>query len=134
LKNNRLVCETVTGIPQVVIEYNRLLIAQYGLNIEDINRIVNTAFAGQSTGMVYDGEKRFDLVVRLTDEKRQGLSDVQNLLIATPNGYQIPLSQVAEVEIINGPNQIQDAKRRIVVGFNVRGRDVQSIVEDYKVK
>jgi cobalt-zinc-cadmium resistance protein CzcA len=131
-----LYVETVTGIPQVVIEYNRLLIAQYGLNIEDINRIVNTAFAGQSTGMVYDGEKRFDLVVRLTDEKRQGLSDVQNLLIATPNGYQIPLSQVAEVEIINGPNQIQreDAKRRIVVGFNVRGRDVQSIVEELQSK
>jgi cobalt-zinc-cadmium resistance protein CzcA len=77
-----LYVETVTGIPQVVIEYNRLLIAQYGLNIEDINRIVNTAFAGQSTGMVYDGEKRFDLVVRLTDENVK-LSDVQNLLIAT---------------------------------------------------
>jgi cobalt-zinc-cadmium resistance protein CzcA len=81
-------------------------------------------------------EKRFDLVVRLTDEKRQGLSDVQNLLIATPNGYQIPLSQVAEVEIINGPNQIQreDAKRRIVVGFNVRGRDKSIVERNYKVK
>lgn len=131
-----LYVETVTGIPQVVIKYNRPLIAQYGLNIEDINRIVNTAFAGQSTGMVYEGEKRFDLVVRLTDERRQGLSDVQNLLISTPNGYQIPLSQVAKVEIINGPNQIQreDAKRRIVVGFNVRGRDVQSIVEELQSK
>ncbi|MDI5888682.1 CusA/CzcA family heavy metal efflux RND transporter [Flavobacterium yafengii] len=131
-----LYIETVTGMPQVVIDYNRSTIAQYGLNIEDINRIVNTAFAGQSTGVIYEGEKRFDLVVRLEGEKRQDLADVQNLLIPTPNGFQIPLSQLAKVEITEGPNQIQreDAKRRIVVGFNVRGRDVQSIVKELQGK
>ena len=131
-----LYIETVTGMPQVVIDYNRAAIAQYGLNIQDINRIVNTAFAGQSTGVVYEGEKRFDLVVRLVGEKRQDLADVQNLLIPTPNGLQIPLSQLAKVEITEGPNQIQreDAKRRIVVGFNVRGRDVQSIVKELQGK
>lgn len=131
-----LYIETVTGLPQVVIDYNRATIAQYGLNIQDINRIVNTAFAGQSTGVVYEGEKRFDLVVRLAGEKRQDLADVQNLLIPTPNGSQIPLSQLAKVEITEGPNQIQreDAKRRIVVGFNVRGRDVQSIVKELQGK
>ncbi|TDE00829.1 CusA/CzcA family heavy metal efflux RND transporter [Flavobacterium sandaracinum] len=131
-----LYIETVTGMPQVVIDYNRAAIAQYGLNIEDINRIVNTAFAGQSTGVIYEGEKRFDLVVRLEGEKRQDLADVQNLLIPTPNGFQIPLSQLAKVEITEGPNQIQreDAKRRIVVGFNVRGRDVQSIVKELQGK
>ena len=131
-----LYIESVTGMPQVVIDYNRAAIAQYGLNIQDINRIVNTAFAGQSTGVVYEGEKRFDLVVRLVGEKRQDLADVQNLLIPTPNGLQIPLSQLAKVEITEGPNQIQreDAKRRIVVGFNVRGRDVQSIVKELQGK
>ncbi|MES2853131.1 MAG: CusA/CzcA family heavy metal efflux RND transporter [Bacteroidota bacterium] len=131
-----LYIETVTGMPQVVIDYNRSTIAQYGLNIEDINRIVNTAFAGQSTGVIYEGEKRFDLVVRLEGEKRQDLADVQNLLIPTPNGMQIPLSQLAKVEITEGPNQIQreDAKRRIVVGFNIRGRDVQSIVKELQGK
>ncbi|MFV5690011.1 CusA/CzcA family heavy metal efflux RND transporter [Flavobacterium sp. ZT3R25] len=131
-----LYIETVTGMPQIVIDYNRAAIAQYGLNIEDINRIVNTAFAGQSTGVVYEGEKRFDLVVRLEGEKRQDLADVQNLLIPTPNGLQIPLSQLAKVEITEGPNQIQreDAKRRIVIGFNVRGRDVQSIVKELQGK
>lgn len=131
-----LYIETVTGMPQVIIDYNRAAIAQYGLNIQDINRIVNTAFAGQSTGVVYEGEKRFDLVVRLEGEKRQDLADVQNLLIPTPNGLQIPLSQLAKVEITEGPNQIQreDAKRRIVVGFNVRGRDVQSIVKELQGK
>lgn len=131
-----LYIETVTGMPQVVIDYNRSTIAQYGLNIEDINRIVNTAFAGQSTGVIYEGEKRFDLVVRLEGEKRQDLADVQNLLIPTPNGLQIPLSQLAKVEITEGPNQIhrEDAKRRIVIGFNVRGRDVQSIVKELQGK
>ena len=131
-----LYIETVTGMPQVVIDYNRASIAQYGLNIEDINRIINTAFAGQSTGVVYEGEKRFDLVVRLTGEKRQDLADVQNLLIPTLDGLQIPLSQLAKVEITEGPNQIQreDAKRRIVIGFNVRERDVQSIVKELQSK
>jgi cobalt-zinc-cadmium resistance protein CzcA len=131
-----LYVETVTGMPQIVIDYNRPSIAQYDLNIEDINRIVNTAFAGQSTGLIYEDEKRFDLVVRLVGEKRQDLTDVQNLLIPTSNGMQIPLSQLAKVEIIDGPNQIQreDAKRRIVVGFNVRGRDVQSIVKELQQK
>jgi heavy metal efflux system protein len=131
-----LYVETVTGMPQIVIDYNRQTIAQYGLNIADINRTVNTAFAGQTTGIIYEGEKRFDVVVRLEGEKRKNLKDVQNLLISTPKGLQIPLSQLANVEITEGPNQIQreDAKRRIVVGFNVRGRDVQSIVQELQQK
>ncbi len=133
---SNLYVETVTGMPQVVINYNRPAIAQYNLNIEDINRIVNTAFAGQSTGIIYEDEKRFDLVVRLESEKRKDVTDVQNLLIPTPSGSQIPLSQLADVAITEGPNQIQreDAKRRIVVGFNVRGRDVQSIVKELQQK
>ncbi|NCA21119.1 MAG: efflux RND transporter permease subunit, partial [Crocinitomicaceae bacterium] len=131
-----LYIEPVTGMPQVVIKYNRALIAQYNLNISDINRIVNTAFAGQSTGLVYEGEKRFDLVVRLDNKLRDRLEDIRNLLIPTPQGNQIPLGQLANVDIVNGPNQIQreDTKRRIVVGFNVRGRDVQSIVEELQKK
>ena len=131
-----LYVERVVGMPQIVIDYNRAAIAQYGLNISAINRIVNTAFAGQSTGMVYEGEKRFDLVVRFAGEQRKNLSDVQSLLIPTPSGDQIPLNQLAEVEIKEGPNQIQreDAKRRITVGFNVRGRDVQSIVNELQAK
>ena len=131
-----LYVEAVTGMPQIVIQYNRDVIAQYGLNISNINRIVNTAFAGESSGMVYEGEKRFDLVVRLSGDKRQNLNDVQNLLIATPNGSQIPLNTVAKVEITEGPNQIQrdNSQRRIIVGFNVRGRDVQSMVKELQQK
>ncbi|MCU0359497.1 MAG: CusA/CzcA family heavy metal efflux RND transporter [Bacteroidia bacterium] len=131
-----LFVEKVTGMPQVIIEYNRAAIAQYNLTIADINRVVNTAFAGQSAGLVFEGEKRFDVVVRLKGDKRNTLNDIQNLLIPTPEGTQLPLYQLANVEIKNGPNQIQreDAKRRIVVGFNVRGRDVQSIVNELQQK
>lgn len=128
--------EAVNGMPQIVINYNRDQIAKYGLNIADINRSVNAAFAGAVAGQVFEGEKRFDLVVRVAGAGRRSISDVQNLPIATPAGFQIPLYQVATIAEVEGPNQIQreDAKRRIVVGFNVRGRDVQTIVQELQQK
>ena len=131
-----LYVEAVAGMPQIIIKYNRSAIAQYNLNISDINRVVNTAFAGQSTGMAFEGEKRFDVVVRLGGEQKKDLKDVQGLLIPTPQGTQVPLYQLADVQVKDGPNQIQreDAKRRIVVGFNVRGRDVQTIVKELQAK
>ncbi len=134
--SENLFVEPVTGMPQIIITYNRDAVAQYNLNIADINRAVNTAFAGQSSGLVFEGEKRFDLVVRLKTDQRKNLEDVQNLLVPSPLGIQVPLYQLANVEIQNGPNQVQreDAKRRIVVGFNVRGRDVQSIVHELQEK
>lgn len=124
--------EPIDGLPQLIIKYKRNAIAQFGMNIQDINRIVNIAFAGQSTGLVFEDEKRFDLVVRLAGGKRKNLEDVQNLIIPTPNGNQIPLNQVADVTIQESVSQIQreNAKRRIIVGFNVKDRDVQSIVKD----
>lgn len=131
-----LYIEPISGMPQVIIEYNRPLIAQYHLSVADINRIVNTAFAGQSTGLVFEGEKRFDMVVRLDTKDRKNVTDIKNLLVPTPFGNQIPLSQLAKVEVKNGPNQIQreNAQRRIVVGFNIKDRDVQSIVEELQGK
>lgn len=128
--------EPVAGMPQVIIAYNRPSIAQYGLNIAAINKVINTAFAGQSTGQVFEGEKRFELIVRLDQSKRTSITDVENLLIPTNSGLQVPLAQLAKVSLESGPNQIQreDAKRRIVVGFNVNGRDVESIVDELKTK
>jgi cobalt-zinc-cadmium resistance protein CzcA len=128
--------EPVSGLPQVVVDYDRASIAQYGLDISDVNRVLNTAFAGQVAGAVYEGEKKFDLVLRLGNEQRKDIEDVRNLLIPTPQGNDIPLSQLAHVDILESPNQIQreDAKRRIVMGFNVRGRDVQSIVSDLQAR
>lgn len=128
--------EKVTGMPQVVIEFNRDEIAKYGMNIDDVNRTINAAFAGAAAGQIYEGEKKFDLVVRVGNEGRRNITDVQNLLITTPGGIQIPLYQVANIQEVEGPNQIQreNTRRRIIVGFNVRGRDVQSIVEELQGK
>jgi heavy metal efflux system protein len=128
--------EKVTGMPQIVIDFNRREIARYGLNIDEINRTIHAAFAGAAAGQVYEGEKRFDLVVRVANEGRKDISDVQNLLISTSSGVQVPLYQLATIQEIEGPNQIQreNARRRIIVGFNVRGRDVQSIVEELQRK
>ncbi len=124
--------EPIDGLPQLVIQFNRDAIAQYGLNISDVNNVINTAFAGQSSGQVYEDERRFDLVVRLAEEKRRSVEDVRNLLVSTPQGSQIPLYQIADVSIRESVNQIQreNANRRIIVGFNVNGRDVESIVHD----
>jgi heavy metal efflux system protein len=128
--------EKVTGMPQVVIKYDRDAMAKYGLNISDINRTVNAGFAGQVSGQVYEGEKRFDIVVRMAGKARSNLADIQNLPIPTKTGAQIPLSQVAQIEEIEGVNQIQreDTRRRIIVGFNVSGRDVKTIVDELQQK
>ncbi|HOY96340.1 MAG TPA: CusA/CzcA family heavy metal efflux RND transporter [Catalimonadaceae bacterium] len=131
-----LYLEKVTGLPQIVVSFDRDKVAQFGLNINDMNRMVSTAFAGESAGLIYEGEKRFDLVVRLNQENRQGLENVRNLYVTTAKGQQIPLSEVADINFKVGPNQIQrdDAKRRITVAFNVRGRDVESIVGEIQDK
>ena len=128
--------EKVIGMPQVVIKYNRDGMAKYGLNVSDINKVVNSAFAGQIAGQVYEEEKRFDMVVRLDGETRKNMTDIQNLSITTEKGLPIPLSAVADIKQIEGVNQIQreNTKRRIIVGFNVNGKDVQTIVNELKTK
>ncbi len=128
--------ERTAGLPQITITYDRGRIASYGLNVEDVNRVVSTAFAGQSAGVVFENERKFDLVVRLDSVYRSSIEDVANLYIPTNTGTQIPLSQVATVAFKEGPAQIsrEDAKRRVVVGFNVKDRDVQSVVQDIQAK
>ena len=128
--------EPISGIPQIIISYDRASMARYGLGINDVNNIVNTAFAGQSTGAVYEGEKRFDLVVRLDSEYRKNIEDVKNLLVNTSSGQVIPLSEIASVELKESVNQIQreNTQRRIIVGFNVKGRDIQTTVADLQAE
>jgi cobalt-zinc-cadmium resistance protein CzcA len=128
--------ETMTGLPQILVNYNREALKQFGINITDVNKTVQAAFAGVVSGQVFENERRFDMVVRLENSLRQDVNDVRNLLIKTPSGMQIPLQQVADVNIKVGPNQIQreNAQRRITVGFNVRGRDVQTIVNELQQK
>lgn len=127
-----LKAETVTGLPQITIKYDYNKIALYGLNIVDLNKIVRSSFAGESAGKIYEGSKRFDIVVRLQKDMRTDISDVSNLYIPLPDGNQVPLSQVATVSYELGPVQVsrEDGKRRIVVGLNVRGRDIKSVVEE----
>ncbi|KSA12015.1 CusA/CzcA family heavy metal efflux RND transporter [Maribacter dokdonensis] len=128
--------EEVTGIPQIVIDYDRGQLAKYGLDIKSVNNTIQAAFAGASSGLVYEGEKQFDLVVRLEGDQRTSLSNVQNLYINGTKGQQIPLQQVAKVSIIDGPYQIQrdDTRRRIITAFNVRNRDVESVVDEISKK
>ncbi|MBH8560423.1 CusA/CzcA family heavy metal efflux RND transporter [Hymenobacter negativus] len=128
--------EQVTGLPQIVVALDRNRLAQFGLNVSDVNRTVQTAFAGETAGQVFEQERRFDLVLRLRQDLRKDINSVRRLFIAAPNGRQVPLEQVATVELREGPNQIQrdDAKRRISVAFNVRGRDVETVVEELQGK
>ena len=128
--------ERTTGLPQITIVYDRAKIAGYGLNIEDINRTISTAFAGEAAGVIFENERKFDLVVRLDSASRTSIDDVSNLFIATGDGQQVPLSQVATVSFKEGPAQIsrEEGKRRIVVGFNVKGRDVASVVKEIQQK
>ena len=128
--------EQVTGLPQIVVTLDRNRLAQFGLNVADVNRTVQTAFAGETAGQIFEQERRFDLVLRLRSDLRKDINSVRRLFVAAPNGRQVPLEQVANVELREGPNQIQrdDAKRRITVAFNVRGRDVQTVVRELQSK
>lgn len=128
--------ERTTGLPQITIQYDRTRIAGYGMNIEDINHTISTAFAGEAAGVVFENERKFDLVVRLDSANRTSIDDVSNLYVSTPDGTQIPLSQVATVNFKEGPAQIsrEEGKRRIVVGFNIQGRDVASVVSEIQTK
>lgn len=124
--------ERVAGLPQISIRYDKEKLALYGLNIGEISQVVRASFAGEKAGVVYEGEKRFDLVVRLDEGHRKDIDNLKNIFIALPNGGQIPLEQIATVSYEDGPMQIsrEDGKRRIVLGFNVKDRDVKSVVTD----
>jgi cobalt-zinc-cadmium resistance protein CzcA len=128
--------EKVSGLPQIQVAYNRDKMAQYGLNISELNMILKTAFAGSVTGVVFEGEKRFDLVVRLNRNLRENISGVENLLIPLSSGNKVPLSQVADISFKDAPAQVsrEDGKRRIYVGFNVVGRDVETTVKEIQSK
>ncbi len=127
-----IVVEKVEGLPQMSVNYNRFKIARYGLNISDLNRVISMGFAGDVVGQVFEGEKRFDLAIRLDDKNRKNITNLQNLYVDVPSGGKIPLSELADISYTTGPAQISrdDTKRRIVIGVNVRNRDLQSVVTD----
>ena len=124
--------EATTGLPQLQIKPDRAAIARYGINVEDVNELVESIVAGKEAGLVYEGEQRFNLVVRLHDETSRDIETIKNLLVPAPNGAQVPLSQLADIQLVEGPAQIsrEDTRRRIGVELNVRGRDIGSFVEE----
>lgn len=126
-----VIVEQTMGLPQLVVKYNRGKIARYGINIEELNTIVRTAYAGEASGVVFENERRFDLVVRLDQEKVADLN-LDKLFVRSNEGIQIPVSEVATIDLVNGPLQINRdaAKRRIVIGVNVRGADIQQVVQN----
>jgi len=127
--------EKVSGLPQINVTYDRVRLANYGLSVQEVNEVLSTAFAGKKAGVVFENERRFDLVVRLDSLHRTGIDDVQHMMVATENG-QVPMSQLATIKYELGPAQVsrEAGKRRIVIGFNVQGRDVQSVVSDIEQK
>ena len=124
-----VIVEQAMGLPQLVVKYDRTKISRYGINIEELNDIIRTAYAGEAAGVVFENERRFDLVVRLDDEKVKDL-DLNRLYVRTCDGLQVPVSEVATIDLVDGPLQInRDAtKRRIVIGVNVRNADIQQVV------
>ena len=130
-----IIIEKVEGLPQMSVTFNRSKIARYGLNISDVNQLISMGFAGGTVGSVFEGEKRFDLVIRLDEKNRKNIESLKNLYVDTPSGTKIPLSELAEITYTTGPAKISrdDTKRRIVVGINVRNRDLQSVVDDVRI-
>ena len=126
--------EKTAGLPQMNVKFNRSKIARYGLNIAQVNDMITMGFSGYTAGSIFEGEKKFDLVLRLDKNNRQDISDLQNLFVDLPNGGKIPLSEVASISYRKGAAKISrdDTKRRVVVGVNVRDRDLQSVVDDIK--
>ncbi|MCB0843079.1 MAG: CusA/CzcA family heavy metal efflux RND transporter [Bacteroidetes bacterium] len=124
--------EKVEGLPQMSVKYIRRNIAKYGLNIEEVNRVLTMNFAGLTAGSVFEGEKQFDLVIRYDEGYRKDIDNIRKSSVTLPSGRQIPLSELAEIKYSKGPAKISrdDTRRRIVVGVNVRNRDLESVVQD----
>lgn len=128
--------ERTSGLPQMTVRYNREKLAQYELNIEKLNEYISSAFAGGVAGIIFEGEKRFEMVIRFDQAYQKSIDDLRNLYVDLPNGNQIPLKELADINYILGPMQIsrENAYRRTYVGVNTRGRDVESVVRDIQQK
>ncbi len=128
--------EVTTGLPQLQVKADRAAIARYGLNVEDVNDLVESIFAGRAAGQVFEGEKRFDIRLRLNEDASRSIQSVKDLVLTASNGQRVPLAQVAEISLVEGASQIsrEDTHRRIVVSTNIRDRDISSFVQEAKQK
>jgi len=128
--------QQLEGLPQLQIKINRDKIALYGINVDDVNDVIATALAGKEAGVIFEGDRKFDIILRYQDEYKRDINAVGNILIAAPTGIKIPLSQLADIDLKEGPAEItrDNSKRRIVIQSNVRGRDIGSFVKELKSK
>jgi len=124
--------ERVNGLPQIQVVYDRDRLSRYGISIKEANRVLRTAFAGEQAGFIFEQDRRFDIVIRMDGQLRNDISNLEKLYLSLPDGGTIPLSQVADIKLVNAPAQIthDGGERRIYIGFNVRGRDVESTIEE----
>lgn len=131
-----VILEKTAGLPQMGVHYNREKLAIYGLTIEELNRQLTMAFGGEKAGNIFEGEKRFDVVIRLQPEKRASIDDLRNLPIILENGTMIPIAEVASIDYATGPAKIsrENTHRRVVVSINVRNRDLESVIHDIRQK
>jgi len=131
-----VILEKTAGLPQLKIDYNRAKIAAYGVDIKTLNTYLATAFGGEAAGVVFEGEKRFDLVLRFDQTNRTDIDDVRQLKVPLSNGTLVPLAELASIEYAEGPAKIsrENTHRRVVVSVNVRNRDLQSVVQDIQAK
>lgn len=128
--------EATSGLPQLQIKPDRAAIARYGLNVEDVNDMIESVVAGKEAGLVYEGEQRFKLVVRLNEASGKNIESIKTLLLTSPSGARVQLGEVANIELAEGAAQIsrEDTRRRIGVELNVRSRDIGSFVEEARLK
>jgi heavy metal efflux system protein len=131
-----LITEKVSGQPYLTITIDRSKIARYGLNISDVQNVIEIAIAGKSPSILYEENRRFDITVRLPEEKRNSIETIENILVPTKTGINIPLAELADVRMIEGPIQIsrQDGIRRIGIEMNISGRDIGTFVAEAKQK
>lgn len=131
-----ILVQQVEGLPQLQIKILRDKIARYGINVEDVNNIIETALAGKASGVVFEGDKKFDIVVKYQDAYKSNIDNIKNILVASHDNLMIPLSELAEIEIKEGPAEItrDNGNRRIVIQSNVRGRDIESFVNELQTK
>ena len=126
--------EPIHGLSEIVISFNRSKLGRYGLSVKEVNQVIRAAFAGEKAGVVFEGEKRFDIVVRFNETFKKDIDNIKNLYVRTSNNVQIPLFEIADIKYTHGPVMISrdNTKRRIVIGINNRNRDVESLVEEIK--
>ena len=128
--------EQVTGLPMLSVHPKRMALSRYGLTVDDLQDLVAAGVGGENAGLIYEGDRRFQLVVRLPEDIRRDVDSLADLPVPLPDGGYVPLSEVAELELAPAPNQIsrENGKRRVVVTANVRDRDLGGFVEEAQVR